>query len=99
MADLVITEAQQTSNFLMETKFHGRILVSVTDLRDNNSLVTILEGNMADIIQREIQRGVKGFRIERRIVIAETRGRCHFKYGIEQRVKISQKPAGSFDYN
>uniref|UniRef100_A0A915J078 Vitellogenin n=1 Tax=Romanomermis culicivorax TaxID=13658 RepID=A0A915J078_ROMCU len=98
-AELVIKEAQQSHDFLMETRFHGRVLVTVTDLRDNNNLVTHMEGDISQIMRREIQRGLKGFRIDReRVVVAETRGRCSFKYGVEQRVKIYQQPAGSFDY-
>jgi len=92
IAELVITEAQCQATFSMETKFHGKVLVTVTNLKENNALVTVLEGNIADIMQREIQRGQKGFKVQGKVVIAETRGKCNFKYGIEQRVRISEKP-------
>lgn len=94
-AQLIITEAQRVVNFVMETRFHGRVLVSVTDLSDNNSLVTSIEGDVAEIMLREIKRGLRGFRIDRRVVVAETRGKCYFKYGIEQRVNIAQRPAAT----
>ncbi|MCP3663285.1 MAG: ETX/MTX2 family pore-forming toxin [Gammaproteobacteria bacterium] len=79
-AELIITEAQCSGNFLMHTRFHGRVIVSVTNLKENNSLVTVLEGNIADIMSREIQRGLKGFKLDKRVVIAETRGKCNFKF-------------------
>jgi len=94
-AELVITEAHCQASFLMETKFHGKVLVTVTNIKENNSLITILEGNMADIMSREVQKGLKGFKIQGKVVVAETRGRCNFKYGIEQRVRISEKPIAS----
>ena len=43
--------------------------MTVTNLKENNQLVTILEGNIADIIQREIReaKGLKGFRVEGKV--------------------------------
>lgn len=92
IAELVITEAQCQATFSMDTKFHGKVLITVTNVKENNSLVTVMEGNIADIMQREVQRGLKGFKVQGKVVIAETRGKCNFKYGIEQRVRISERP-------
>uniref|UniRef100_A0A5S6Q3A8 Uncharacterized protein n=1 Tax=Trichuris muris TaxID=70415 RepID=A0A5S6Q3A8_TRIMR len=58
-AELVMTEAQCTTNFCMQIRFNGRVIVTVTDARSNNNLVTIIEGNMADIMQNEIAKGCK----------------------------------------
>jgi len=94
-AELVITEAQCSGAFTMLIKFQGRVVVSFTNMRENNCLVTVIEGEMGEIILREIEKGLKGFRVERnRLVIAETRGKCNFKFGIEQHVKITERSCG-----
>ncbi|VDO97121.1 unnamed protein product [Soboliphyme baturini] len=91
-AELIMTEAHCSSNFTMETRMHGRVIVSVTNLRDNNSLVTVIEGNLADIMQKEICSGLRGFRIDKNVVIAEYKGQCYFRFGLEQRINITSKP-------
>ncbi|CDW56921.1 LIN 24 Like family member [Trichuris trichiura] len=94
-AELVMTEAQCTANFSMHIRFNGRVIVTVTDAKSNNALVTIIEGNMADIMQNEIAKGCKAFKLDKRTVVGEVRGSCKFRFGLEQKVTLTQKPLNS----
>lgn len=76
----------------MQTKFYGRVICTVTNLRENNELVTIIEGNIKDILQHELQRGLTGFSIQNGKVHVETWGTCNFKYGLEQSIQLTEKP-------
>lgn len=42
----------------------GRIIVTVTNIKDNNSLVTIIEGKIADIIRGTTNYSAMGFTIQ-----------------------------------
>lgn len=92
IAELVVEEAQHQGGFIMHTHFYGRVIVSVTNLKDNNSLVTVIEGKVGDIIRNELTRGLRGFTVDGDICAYETRGQCHFKFGVEQRVRITELP-------
>lgn len=92
IAELVVEEAQHQGGFIMQTQFYGRVIVSVTNLKDNNSLVTVLEGKVSDIIRNELSRGLRAFTVDGDVVTYETRGKCHFKFGVEQRVRITELP-------
>uniref|UniRef100_A0A8R1E629 Uncharacterized protein n=1 Tax=Caenorhabditis japonica TaxID=281687 RepID=A0A8R1E629_CAEJA len=62
----------------------------LTNLKENNSLVTIIEGNICDIIRGMPDYTAKGFRFDGPAAIYETRGQCVFRYGIEQKVRINE---------
>ncbi|VDK20354.1 unnamed protein product [Anisakis simplex] len=76
-------------NFTVECRLSGRVIVTVTNLKENNCLVTILEGKLADIIRGLPNSAAMGFVIKNDIVTYTTKGVCKFKYGIEQIVKIT----------
>jgi len=70
--------------------------VSVTNCRDNNSFVKSIDGDVVEIIRREVENnGLKGFTFDapgqHGVVSYVTRGRCSFRYGIEQHVRLSQE--------
>lgn len=96
VAELVILEEQCKRDFRIENRMSGKILVTVTNLKLNNSLVTVIEGNIADIIRGMNNYAAKGFTIEGNIVKYETKGTCIFRYGVEQKVKIIETALRSY---
>jgi len=72
-----------------------QVLVSVTNSRDNNSLVKSIKGDVVEIIRREVEnKELKGFTFDggqHGVVSYVTRGRCSFRYGSEQHVQLSQE--------
>jgi len=69
-----------------------QVLVSVTNSRDNNSFVKSMDGDVLEIVRREVENnGLKGFSFDAGVVSYVTRGRCSFRYGIEQHVQLSQQ--------
>ncbi|VIO86120.1 Uncharacterized protein BM_BM2499 [Brugia malayi] len=91
-AELIILEDHQTRKFSIESRMSGRIIVTVTNIKDNNSLITIIEGKIADIIRNITNYSSLGFTIQNDVVLYTTKGTCKFKYGIEQKVKITEHP-------
>uniref|UniRef100_A0A0R3RUL8 Ig-like domain-containing protein n=1 Tax=Elaeophora elaphi TaxID=1147741 RepID=A0A0R3RUL8_9BILA len=104
IAELIILEDHQTRlvhivdfdefiivlKFSIESRMSGRIIVTLTNIKDNNSLVTIIEGKIADIIRGLANYSSLGFTIQNDIVSYTTKGMCKFKYGVEQKVKITE---------
>ncbi|PAV78376.1 hypothetical protein WR25_11970 isoform D [Diploscapter pachys] len=95
-AELVILEEQVSRDFHIENRLSGKVLVTVTNLKENNSLITVLEGNIADIIRGVSDYSAKGFTVENNIVKYETKGTCIFRYGVEQKVRINESATRSF---
>ncbi|KAK6751073.1 hypothetical protein RB195_002817 [Necator americanus] len=96
IAELVILEEQCKRDFRIDNRMSGKILVTVTNLKLNNSLVTVIEGNIADIIRGMPNYASKGFTIEGNVVKYETKGTCIFRYGVEQKVKINESAIRSY---
>ncbi|CAI5447760.1 unnamed protein product [Caenorhabditis angaria] len=92
VAELVIIEDILTRDFRIENRLSGKVLVTITNLKENNSLVTVIEGNITDIIRGMPDYTAKGFRFDGPAVIYETRGQCVFRYGVEQKVRINEYP-------
>ncbi|VDN60379.1 unnamed protein product [Dracunculus medinensis] len=90
VAELVILEDHHIRKFSIECQLSGRIIVTVTNLKDNNSLVTIIEGKIADIIRALPNCASLGFVVQNDTVIYITKGICKFKYGVEQKVRIKE---------
>lgn len=83
-ADLVLKEDEYTSHFKCETKFEGKIHVTLRSKRDN-SPITTLTGDV-----RHIFRADQGFRVDKTGIYYVSQGRCKCRFGIEQHVKLSQ---------
>uniref|UniRef100_A0A1I7WE56 HTH_48 domain-containing protein n=1 Tax=Heterorhabditis bacteriophora TaxID=37862 RepID=A0A1I7WE56_HETBA len=64
IAELVILEEQCSRDFRIDNRMSGKILVTVTNMKLNNSLITVLEGNIADIIRGMSNYTAKGFTID-----------------------------------
>ncbi|VDK65966.1 unnamed protein product [Anisakis simplex] len=90
VAELVILEEHHTRSFSIEGRLSGKVIVTVTNLHDNNNLVTILEGKIADIIRGTPNYPAMGFVIAHDVATYTTKGICKFKYGIEQKVRITE---------
>jgi len=90
-AELLIYEDAFEGSFTVRSEFSGKVHVSVTNMKDNNSFVKSIEGDVEQIVKRELDNGLKGFTTDKGVVSFMTKGRCSFHYGIEQHVKISQE--------
>ena len=90
-AELVIFEDEFEGVFSVRTDFSGKVHVSVTNQKDNNSFVKSIDGDLEQIVKRESDNGLKGFTVDRGVVSYVTNGRCCFRYGIEQHVIITQQ--------
>ncbi|XP_003367884.1 conserved hypothetical protein [Trichinella spiralis] len=91
-AELVMSEAQCSASFKVGFKIQGRVVVVIRNMKANHSMVTMIEGNIADIVMHEISKGLNGFKVKNRIVFGEMIGKCNFKFGLEQRVTITETP-------
>ena len=92
-AALVVTEKQYGAKFKVVTKFAGKVHVTITNTKDNNSFVSSVDGNIFDIVNAEIKRkGSHPCYVSGRWICYETRGSCSFQYAVEQQVVLSQTP-------
>ena len=92
MAELVVNEKEFTAKFKVSVQIKGMVLVTVTNLKDNNSFVQSIEGDFAEIMKKnqgEIDGSVV---IQNRLVTWELDGSCHFRFGVEQFVKLREYP-------
>lgn len=97
-AELVVFEDSFQGNFSVRSDVSGKVLVSVTNSRDNNSFVKSIDGDVLEIVRREVENnGLKGFGFDAGVVSYVTRGRCSFRYGIEQHVQLSQEKLADND--
>lgn len=62
---LKIFAADIFRKFSIESRLSGNILVTVTNIKDNNSLVTIIEGKIADIIRSLPNQAALGFTVQK----------------------------------
>lgn len=85
-ADLVITQKDFAGNFKITTTFSGRVLVTFTNRKDNNSFIKCIEGDVAEIFRK-----VDGFTVSGRQVSVTNQGCCKFEYGVEQHITIRQE--------
>ena len=94
-ASLVIDEDEFSSNFTMTTTVSGKVHVTLTSLKDNNSFVKAIDGNIVDIMRREAENGLKGLTVERNAIKIITKGSCKFSYGIQQHIQLDTEPIQS----
>lgn len=95
IAKLVVKEEEYEGNFQIRTKMGGRVRISYYNLRDNNSFIKGIEGDIHDIIkpivaQKKLDPADLGLEFENRLVIITTKGKCRFKYGVEQMAEVDQ---------
>lgn len=90
-AELVVNEDQYESKFKVKSSFSGKVHVTILNLKDNNSFVKSIDGNIVDIIKREIENGLPGFTIEDDQVTFVSKGKCNFRYAIEQHIQLDEQ--------
>lgn len=91
-ADLVVRESEFSAKYKMLVKIRGIVIVSLTNLKDNNSFIQSFEGDFSQIMKDEQKKGVTGFTIEDRTVHWPIKGNCNFRFGIEQQIKLKEEP-------
>ena len=91
-AELVISEQQNASSFTVKTRVSGKILVHITHLSDNNSFVKSIDGELVEIWKRQAGNSDSStVVVEKHCLSYITKGQCHFRFGVEQHVNISEK--------
>ncbi|XP_078000378.1 uncharacterized protein LOC144452998 [Glandiceps talaboti] len=87
-AELLIEEEEYNGHFVVETKFEGKIQVTVRNKKDRNAVLTIITGNVGDILTNDF-----GFFTKpdnRKSVFFATEGTCRCRYGIKQQMVLKQ---------
>lgn len=99
IAELVVKEKEFSANFKMSVTIKGQVVAVVTNLRDNNSFVQSMEGDISEIIKAAGDKVTdKGsVVISNRVVTWELEGRCQFRFGVEQHVRLREFPLGPED--
>ena len=98
-AKLIILEEEYKGKFVMKTHIKGRVRVIFYNLKDNNSLMTVQEGDIDQIVGLAVNgRLIEGDTVvvdgATRSVICKNVGKCTFKYGLKQDVEVDQVPIG-----
>jgi len=101
-ASLVIEEKQYKGDFVIKSRILGTVYISFTALRDNNSFIKSISGNIGSIVQDYLDQekckagGVTAFDwvevTKDNNVIVRTKGNCKFRYGVKQEIVVNQKP-------
>jgi len=98
-ASLVVEEIKYSGNFVIVSTIRGRVSVMFTNRKDNNSHVHSVSADIVDILQDyvEQQRPMKKFideiiTIQDNAVLMQTKGKCDFRFGIQQHVLLDQRP-------
>ncbi|XP_062574747.1 uncharacterized protein LOC134236590 [Saccostrea cucullata] len=91
-ADLEVRENDFSAKYKMLVKIRGIVIVSLTNLKDNNSFIQSFEGDFSQIMKDEQKKGTTGFTIEERTVHWVVEGNCSFRFGVEQQIKLKEEP-------
>ncbi|GFO01070.1 Lin 24 like family member [Plakobranchus ocellatus] len=94
VAELVVKEQEFNANFTMSARIRGVVVVTLTNLRDNNSFIDSIENEFVEVAReiRSEQGDGSQFKIEGNTVVWELTGTCSFRYGIEQHVQLDESP-------
>ncbi|KAK3602104.1 hypothetical protein CHS0354_030453 [Potamilus streckersoni] len=91
-AKMVVKEMLFSANFKLSVKIKGTVVVVITNIKDNNSFIQSVEGDISQILQEEAKRGKTGYIIEDRAVTWVVEGSTKFRFGVEQFVKLNEEP-------
>lgn len=86
-ANLVINQQEFDGKFKVKSKFWGRVIVCFHNRKDNNNFMRCVEGEV-----KEIFRSKEGFTVTGRVVSYISEGKCHFRFGVDQQVRLQQVP-------
>lgn len=90
IARMVVKEKEFNGKFKLNVRVRGMVIVTFTNLRDNNSFIHSTEGDISQILANA--KGYSGYRIEGKTAIFDIEGHSKFRFGVEQRVKLDQEP-------
>lgn len=90
IAELVVKEQEFNAIFTMATRIRGHVVVTLTNLRDNNSFVESIENQFCEIVRGLASQDGCQFKIEGKTVVWEVTGTCQFRFGIEQHVQLDE---------
>lgn len=95
-AELNIDEAEFNGDFSVCIRFFGRITVTIATRQEPDTYLKFMEGDIVQIIREHMEnnRRSNGLEIlEENPPIARftMRGKCSFRYGIQQHVKLNQE--------
>ncbi|KAI0218843.1 hypothetical protein LSAT2_029485 [Lamellibrachia satsuma] len=97
-AKLIIVEEEYHGSFSLETRVKGRVRAVFTNLKDNNSFIKAVEGGIVQVVQWATREGyVDGGSVvtvdsATASAVCQTRGKCTFRYGLQQDVEVDQVP-------
>ena len=97
-AQLVVNEKKYCGEFEIETKIRGPVYITFTNLRDNNSAIKMIANDITDILQRHVDmRRRVGEQMDHVVilnnhVIVRTKGKCQFRFAVQQEVLVCQAP-------
>ena len=90
-AELVITEDAFQSNFKLTSKVSGKVIVTVTNLNDNNAFVKVMENQIGAIVTQVLQNVLTSdIVVQKNVVTFTTEGKCTFRYAVEQHIKLHE---------
>ena len=97
-ASLVVNEKKYRGDFFIHSTVQGMVYVTFTNKRDNNALVKATGNNIADIVEWYLKRKSRiniefnYVKVDNDVVKITTKGRCNYRFGINQEVLVTQKP-------
>lgn len=89
-ASLEVQEESFTADFNMKVRISGRALVVLTNMRDNNSFLYSVEGDITQILYDKLGREEYFIR-EGRALVWTVKGKCQFCYGIKQHIRLTEE--------
>ena len=93
----MVREKEFNAKFKVTVQIKGQVVVVVTNLRDNNSFVQSIEGDFSEIMKNQSDKLDKSVVISNRVVTWELEGACHFRFGVEQHVRLRESPLNCKD--
>ncbi|ELU06669.1 hypothetical protein CAPTEDRAFT_96689 [Capitella teleta] len=91
-AALIVDEKKQNGDFIVHTEISGTVFVKFTNTRDKNEIIMQTGHTIADIVEEFLEKQRrKGHQMEFAEVFVKTKGRCNFRYGIRQEIRVDQK--------
>ena len=99
-AQLIVNEKKQSGDFEIESQIWGMVYVNFNNIRDNNSLVKATGNDICDIVKEYIEKEQRKNGVSFPFISIDetksrvhviTKGKCQFRFGIKQEVKVDQK--------
>ncbi|XP_029656588.1 uncharacterized protein LOC115230588 [Octopus sinensis] len=89
-ASLVVTEEEFHCDFSLSVRIRGRIVVVLTNLLDNNSFLSVVEGSIVKLLSSNSDIMKHCTKKDDSLIWSVT-GKSKFRYGVEQHIKIDEE--------